>query len=619
MKKALLFIILLTLLICSVQAQKGMETKEVSNMYTDTTLKLDFSEKFSVLRSKTSIKHGMYRLINSDEEVITEGNYVNNLKDGEWKFHYPNAPHIMKAEGSYASGVKTGEWKLYFLDGQKLREKINYIKGEDMIAVERYYDNENKKNGGLLQRHDTTYAEVGHWQYFYSNGKTEKEGTYSVSETTFRSLKVQTWQCWYDNGNLKYEESYNNDGKLDGKKTYYNEQKGIEKYEYYKDGQLTKSEDKYDFQKITIDSLFVIAEKYKAGIPIVYNNEISAVLKDYSNYGSATKDNGRYEQGKTIITKLKYICKYYDELLTTEKSIGVLYQKLDSLYFQFYPLIYKSEIKPFDSKIAAYKEIGFVEQKLNTGNELLDFLTKMNSKFDKYRQIETFFQQKIPAIEKLYRDSFNLVYTNEIKKIQPQKLRFENINVSNNKLDTGIFLVNLIKKYDSCYVELKKKESIINTKLPVIQKIYKDNYTNLYKIELARFMIRINRYKQLNLLDQKLESGKNIIDTLNIFDDNIAKLKVQGETIKAKHDDFVKKFEDDKANKYFFKRCKSLFEDMFDLYKKDGSSKHMLELGDELILVLNKLSSFYGKENTYLNSQLKEAKNADEVKKILGL
>lgn len=129
---------------------------------------------------------------NQSKNVVSEGNVVNKLYEGQWKYYHENSKVIMtlenykkgKLEGirsvfypnakiaeetNYINGIKNGFYKKYTVDGIILEES-NYVKGQfDGKAIYRE-PNGNVASQGIY----VNGKKKGMWQ-FYENGKLVKE------------------------------------------------------------------------------------------------------------------------------------------------------------------------------------------------------------------------------------------------------------------------------------------------------------------------------------------------------------------------------------------------------------------------------------------------------------
>jgi len=95
-------------------------------------------------------------------EVIEQGIYVNDLKEGTWKIHYKNG--ILAYQGDYSHGNPDGKHLYYYEDGS-VREEQNYVNGIKeknwkkynqegvlFLTIEYKNDRESKINGVKIEK-----------------------------------------------------------------------------------------------------------------------------------------------------------------------------------------------------------------------------------------------------------------------------------------------------------------------------------------------------------------------------------------------------------------------------------------------------------------------------------
>ncbi len=117
-------------------------------------------------------EEGVITEFDSLGNIITQGEFIGGLKDGEW--FYDLGDHIEK--GKYSGGDRDGEWEYRFKDNDKLAFKGKY------------------KNGLAEGKH----------VYYYKNGKVEMEGKYKGG------LKHGAWSKFDDDGTLNFIITYKN-------------------------------------------------------------------------------------------------------------------------------------------------------------------------------------------------------------------------------------------------------------------------------------------------------------------------------------------------------------------------------------------------------------------------
>jgi antitoxin component YwqK of YwqJK toxin-antitoxin module len=137
---------------------------------------------------------------------VSEGYYLNEKKDGVWK--YFNNDSVVIAEENYASGVPDGIWKTFYANGS-IYEEMPYIKGvKEGTWLQYFYDGPVKTKAtyknGLLEGLATFYHPNG--RVFISGPYTHnlKDGTWMHMDDKGIAIKREIWSS----GFLEAEEFY---------------------------------------------------------------------------------------------------------------------------------------------------------------------------------------------------------------------------------------------------------------------------------------------------------------------------------------------------------------------------------------------------------------------------
>lgn len=99
------------ILIVSIHAF-GQKTKEVSKKYKNPY----YTEKYSVLKSDKTVKHGNFKKLGYEDCLVVNGYYDNGKKDSVWTTYYWRSEQIEK-QGSYTGDERIGEWNFYSKSG----------------------------------------------------------------------------------------------------------------------------------------------------------------------------------------------------------------------------------------------------------------------------------------------------------------------------------------------------------------------------------------------------------------------------------------------------------------------------------------------------------------------
>jgi antitoxin component YwqK of YwqJK toxin-antitoxin module len=156
----------------------------------------------------------------TDGSLKYTGSYVNNLRQGLWKYFYPNG--ILEQKGSYSNGKLNGKWLWFY-------------KNKDTLRLETYRYG---KRNGLYLSYDP-YGVIIQKGYFDKDLKQEfwieNTGEFILRGNYFDGSKNDEWIGTYDNGKKAYIGNYLR-GKPDGKHIYYYKNGNKRKIEFYETG-----------------------------------------------------------------------------------------------------------------------------------------------------------------------------------------------------------------------------------------------------------------------------------------------------------------------------------------------------------------------------------------------
>ncbi len=135
-------------------------------------------------------------------ELIEEGEYKNNRKQGVWKKYYPGGQ--LKSEIFYVNSRPKGPYTLYY-DNGNIEEQGNWARTKNTGSFKRYHP-----NGKVAQ--DFTFTEsgkrTGKQTYYYENGNVRLEGTWT------EGMESGEMKEYYENGDLMTVKNFSN-GVLD--------------------------------------------------------------------------------------------------------------------------------------------------------------------------------------------------------------------------------------------------------------------------------------------------------------------------------------------------------------------------------------------------------------------
>jgi len=171
-----------------------------------------------------------YLLYNNDTINYTD---ANNLKQGNWIFFgkdkkipgYKNDQIV--EEGQYVDNSRTGVWKKYFPNAN-LQNEITYVNNRPNGHAKIYYENGNLKEEGLWKGNKW----VGDYKFYHENGNVYQDFAFN---TTGKREGVQKY--FYDSGQVMIEGKWQ-EGKESGVVKEYYEDGEVKAEKFYSDGTL---------------------------------------------------------------------------------------------------------------------------------------------------------------------------------------------------------------------------------------------------------------------------------------------------------------------------------------------------------------------------------------------
>ncbi|MCR9152804.1 MAG: hypothetical protein NXI09_01730 [Bacteroidetes bacterium] len=213
-------------------------------------------------------KQGLWLSFHKNMAKKVEGPYLNDLKNGYWKYYKANgnlikvekwingelqegATEVAKVEvrkeidpktgklsfkGAYQNGKPTGVHRNYDAEGKvssatvydqgiKLFEGIIDEQGRKQGPWKAFYKDGSLKSEGAYKDD----LKVGRWRYYYTNNVLEQQGSYNAGRAQ------GMWEWYYSTGDLLREEEYNL-GLEDGMSIEYNDTGAVIAQGTYVDG-----------------------------------------------------------------------------------------------------------------------------------------------------------------------------------------------------------------------------------------------------------------------------------------------------------------------------------------------------------------------------------------------
>ena len=218
--KKLLYTLLFFTYAFSSFAQDAPKKKIIKTYYQQMTRKGDLKdgtikEEYQVLESDEEIRDGFYKKYDYDESLLIEGFYLNDEKNGQWKYYHNNGK--IKEENNYKNDTPVGLQKKFDFDG-KLLIQMNFNEEGNLDGS---YKIINSDGICAINANFSSNMLNGITTFYYDDGKLRCKLSYKnnqLSDTAwsyypngnkmaFKFLKgeyVSHIEGYYENGIIKY-------------------------------------------------------------------------------------------------------------------------------------------------------------------------------------------------------------------------------------------------------------------------------------------------------------------------------------------------------------------------------------------------------------------------------
>lgn len=239
-----------------------------------------FSQTFEILNGDTinyvdanNMKQGAWKINNKtkklpgyeDSQLVEEGDYVNNKKEGIWNQYYNNGK--LKSEITYSNNLPKGYAKFYYKNGF-ISEEGSWVNNKWEGKYKYYYE-----TGQIA--YDWNFVNgkrEGNQKYYYENGQLHYDGDWLKGE---------------ESGILK---EYNEDGQLIADKMYNKGKIDTVASKYYKPLPIKKQEEEQkksdvEVQEIEQKSNDPLGYFTGTGNHILYNDKKKVSREGYFEKG----------------------------------------------------------------------------------------------------------------------------------------------------------------------------------------------------------------------------------------------------------------------------------------------------------------------------------------------
>lgn len=174
---------------CGRSSATGPAEKPVTQYYDD-------GKKAAEGLTRGDLREGDWRFWDENGEVMSEGTYVDSVKQGSWmESEYDGSVgEWVRARGTRDGGKREGMWQTRAVSGWLVSE-IEWQDDQMNGSYRVYYRNGHPREEGTW--HDN--IATGHWSSWYENGQQHLDRTLDDA-----GHEIGTTTAWYENGALQY-------------------------------------------------------------------------------------------------------------------------------------------------------------------------------------------------------------------------------------------------------------------------------------------------------------------------------------------------------------------------------------------------------------------------------
>jgi antitoxin component YwqK of YwqJK toxin-antitoxin module len=152
---------------------------------------------WSILVFSNDGKEADALIYHSNGYIASKGKFVNQLKDGKWLFYSERSEEYLMCEEEYLNNLKNGPSLKYYPD-KTIAEKLNYSKDIRTGEWDQYFPNGNV----CLKAYYHDGKLEGKFEVFFTDGKPEYVGQYK------NDTRDGLWIIYNTDGTIKYNIEY---------------------------------------------------------------------------------------------------------------------------------------------------------------------------------------------------------------------------------------------------------------------------------------------------------------------------------------------------------------------------------------------------------------------------
>ncbi len=356
---------------------------------------------------------------------------------------------------------------------------------------------------------------------------------------------------------------------------------------------------------------------YYSGYKRIYNRKIEKIESFISDYKEDKRSKEKLDKIYQIKHDVDYIAKSYHQLDTQKIFIEQEFPKIEILYRDSFPKIFRETISEYEDSISDYQRSKYIAERLKLGNQAKNGIRYLNGTYlelsiQRQSMCRNYFKTK-----RLYKKKFRPIYKTEFSEVTKDMKRYAKEGDISPKQTAGEILLEQTGLMIELFPILAYNDSLIKVRLSKNNHSYRKFYKNIYKAYIKTHNKHFKEYKDIGYVGLKQLKGTDLLDTvLHYFEYSIKLQRQKLDTDKA-----WKKLENSlsTSDKYVIKKGKKVHKKLFrKQYKNDINIISKFNNGQKLLEFITNLERFYNEGSLYQKSELKKAKSAKEIIEIIN-
>ncbi|MCF8372562.1 MAG: hypothetical protein K9H64_13110 [Bacteroidales bacterium] len=345
-------------------------------------------------------------------------------------------------------------------------------------------------------------------------------------------------------------------------------------------------------------------KSYKEKYPVVYKNEEQAIQKEYESFVASTQLQKKIDLGnlvfKHIATSLyNFFCVDSMEILINEQFMP-LYES----YLKSYPRIQAKELKPISASIAGFNRMNNLEQKKQTGQDILDTIHYFSLSYNRFLEIDTVLDVRFKLVQARFKENYRAIYKSEVSLLAPQIKKYRDNGLSKSKLDDGNEVLDKITKLEEYYADIEAQRKEINTQFPLISEKYEKHFPPIYKNTIRLYEVKKENYENTATCKTYLEKGEEFLLEIHVLEEKYDEIRLQNTEIESNLNDVESLYQFD-FPEVFNKEVKEEKSKIKE-YVNEGFIEKKLQSGEFILAKLNTMQGAYPQlkeENSKIESE----------------